>query len=142
MVQSGEMDLGKPFNTEVNFFNRKIVEDNLPNHMYQKLKPVLNQYQDSTGKWQPIKGCNHIFMAHYKPDNNFSIHTDTGSYLEYENKIEKKSSHTLLIYLNDDYIGGRLVFIINLSNMCFRSNRKKAKQYYSIFCYGTLEITL
>lgn len=105
-VKNQNDTIGKPFNTEVNFFNQKIKNEELSSHIHQKLKPFLNQYQDTTGKWQPTEGCGYIFMANYKPGNNFSIHTDTGCHYT----KNKKSSHTLLIYLNDDFEGGETSF--------------------------------
>jgi hypothetical protein len=91
--------------------------------MYHKLTPHLNTYEDKTGKWKQISACDYIFMAHYDENNNFSIHTDTGCYCD----ATKKSSNTLLIYLNDNFIGGETSFYDNDFNHVVTIKAKKGR---------------
>ncbi len=44
----------------------------------------------------------------YNQEGIFGIHTDTGLY--YNDKDKIYTTHTLLIYLNDDFEGGTTVF--------------------------------
>jgi hypothetical protein len=97
---------GKSFNYNTDFFNYRYPSHELSDLLYEKVKPHLSEFEDETGKWKPTKACNYIFMAKYNPNKKFNIHTDTGCYSE----SDKRSTNTMLIYLNDDFQGGETSF--------------------------------
>ncbi len=55
-----------------------------------------------------IRPNNLIMCGLYAPGNVFGMHTDTGLY--YNRATCERSRWTLLIYLNDDYVGGTTSF--------------------------------
>lgn len=70
----------------------------------------FKKYQEKTElKDSKIIGHNKLIMtSFYRPNTMFGIHTDTGLYYDQKRKI--KSTHTLLIYLNDNFEGGHTIF--------------------------------
>jgi len=55
-----------------------------------------------------IKANKLIMTAKYTDGKQFSLHTDTGLYYNRDDRL--KSRYTMLIYLNDDYEGGKTSF--------------------------------
>lgn len=73
----------------------------------KKVNEKLSNYYNVSNiylsdKWFPTK---------YVRDGGLCIHTDGSAYDE-----EKSSSYTLLLYLNDDFSGGRTVFVDNYTD--------------------------
>ena len=90
-----------PFTDSGYFKNDKYTDVQLTEYLYRKLK--------KTGIDTDIIRANNLIMTgKYLPGDKFGLHTDTG--LFYDSKTKEKSSHTLLIYLNDDLEGGETVF--------------------------------
>lgn len=97
-IQTGA-DGGTPFTNSGRFKNRKWKDPTIATSFYTRLMAK-----------SAVPNClraNTVCMSgHYEVGDSFSIHTDTGLfYNEHE-----KSMWTLLIYLNDDFTGGRTVF--------------------------------
>ncbi len=87
------------------FKNFKVIDQALATRFYERL---------AASGLAADRGCaflraNHYVMAgHYRPGDQFSLHTDTG--LFYDRKAGEKSRWTLLVYLNDDFVGGQTTF--------------------------------
>ena len=82
------------------FKNDRFVNVELANSFYEKVKKDVNA---------PMLRANNLVMTgKYQPGDVFGLHTDTGLYFDL-NKGEK-SNYTLLIYLNDNFTGGKTVF--------------------------------
>jgi len=94
----------KPFTNVGNFSNSISTDMDLANKFYVK----LSQYNISDNILRP----NDVITAgKYLPGNSFGLHTDTGLFYDPINKEETR--WTLLIYLNDDYVGGSTEFYLN-----------------------------
>lgn len=88
------------FTNVANFKNDKYIDLQLATYFFDKIKKQCTI---------PIIRPNNLIMTgKYIPNQQFSIHTDTGLYFN-RNKHEK-SRYTLLIYLNDDYENGETIF--------------------------------
>lgn len=83
------------------FINKKWIDNTLATIFFDKLKEVTNE-----SKY--IRSNNIIMSGTYNSNDSFGIHTDTGLYYNLETKT--KSKWTLLIYLNDDFVGGETIF--------------------------------
>lgn len=83
------------------FTNKKWVDYELSNYFFDKLKATTNRADF-------LRANNLIMSGAYKPGDSFGIHTDTGLY--YDEDTNEKSRWTLLIYLNDDFVGGETIF--------------------------------
>lgn len=92
-----------PFSNSANNFNHKYTDINLSQEFYDKCieKNVLENI-DTLG---PNKL---IMVSKYQKGENFGLHTDTGLYYNIEDQT--KTRYTLLIYLNDDFDGGKTIF--------------------------------
>jgi hypothetical protein len=84
------------------FKNRKFIDTQLTEVFYKKL---MNYFKPSDLLLRPN---NLIMTGFYEKGEQFNLHTDTGLY--YNRNTEEKSRWTLLIYLNDDYLGGNTLF--------------------------------
>jgi hypothetical protein len=93
----------RPFTRQGKFKNNKFINQGLANKFFAKVKKYINI---------PMLRANNLVMTgKYVKGNAFSLHTDTGLYLDID-KMEK-SNYTLLIYLNDNFEGGNTVFFDN-----------------------------
>lgn len=85
------------------FDNRKWNDEGLAEVFWNKLSAANLKTQT------PLLRPNKLIMTgRYVPGDSFSLHTDTGLY--YNAKTHEESTHTLLIYLNDDFEGGETIF--------------------------------
>lgn len=99
-----EKNSNVPFSNSSLSTNDKYIDHELAKKFYQRLIEL-----DSSLKYPKTLGYNNLIMtSYYKEGENFGIHTDTGLYYDYINKI--KTRYTLLIYLNDDFEGGKTIF--------------------------------
>lgn len=90
-----------PFTNSGKFINNKWDDINLATTFYDKIR----NYHIRDNILRPNKV---IMSGKYAVGDSFSLHTDTG--LFYDTTMKEESRWTLLIYLNDDYIGGETVF--------------------------------
>lgn len=96
----------RPFTISGKFKNDRFIDDKLANSFYNKVKKEIDK---------PILRANNLVMTgKYKPGDIFGLHTDTGLYFDLSKG--EKSNYTLLIYLNDNFKGGRTIFYDN----CFQ----------------------
>ena len=91
---------------------------NLADIIYERIKKYIEKETDNkklqpfgfgvNGIWSPI-GINHCFRhsVYHAPSIGFKPHRDS-SYIE---KPNTRSILTIIIYLNDDFIGGDTIFI-------------------------------
>jgi hypothetical protein len=91
------------------FTNKKWIDHQLSNKFYTKLKELTNDPRY-------LKANNLIMAGTYVPGDSFGLHTDTGLY--YNTKDKTKSKWTLLIYLNDDFVGGETIFYNENGEYC------------------------
>ena len=101
LVHNPPKDSSDFTNTGV-FTNRKWIEPNLSSLFYEKLKNYIEPTDLA------VRDNNLIMTGKYEPNQQFSLHTDTGLFYDRENK--EKSRWTLLIYLNDNFEGGHTLF--------------------------------
>ncbi len=80
------------------FYNEKFIDDHLTTIFTEKLR----KYLDFVHKCSRFTA-----IAFYQDKQFFGIHTDTGIIDKWDNT---ESTHTVLIYLNDDYEGGFTTF--------------------------------
>lgn len=98
-----------PFNLSAKFFNHKMINCELSNMFWQKIKNLLpNTVNLNNREWQYVNCSDYIMMAMYEDKTDFMLHTDTGSV--YDRITKEQSKYTILIYLNDDYDGGETDF--------------------------------
>ncbi len=90
-----------PFSNSATNFNHKYIDEKLAQSFYDRCRE--KQIQIDT-----IGPNNLIMMAKYQKGESFGIHTDTGLY--YNKANNTKTRYTLLIYLNDNFIGGNTIF--------------------------------
>lgn len=98
-----------PFSDTACNFNHKYVDKTLAQIFYDKClqKGILEDC---------CTGPNNLIMvSKYLKGENFGIHTDTGLY--YNANEKTKTRYTLLIYLNDNFEGGKTVFYDNNFNI-------------------------
>ena len=90
------------------FKNGKMIRPDISGLMWDRMKPYLPEtYTDATGqRWKFTGTTKYIMYAMIEPNQSFPIHTDTGA--DYSNEAESK--FTVLVYLNDDFVGGRTQF--------------------------------
>jgi LysM repeat protein len=95
-----------PFTNSGVFTNDKFIDEKLTNDIFCKLK----NYADMNAlKTMNILSVNNLIMTgKYSIGQEFGIHTDTGLY--YDKKNGRKTTYTVLIYLNDNYDGGTTKF--------------------------------
>lgn len=95
------------------FKNGKIINEELSNTIYERIKPILPKvYTDRNNvQWVPIGCSKYIFYSKLVENQSFGIHTDTGS--EFDINNNRYSKFTLLTYLNSDYEGGDTIFYDN-----------------------------
>ncbi len=96
------------------------------NHKYKNLNLANIFYQRAVEKVKNndfVAPNDLIMWAKYLPGTEFGLHTDTG--LFYDRTKRLKSRYTLLIYLNDNFEGGKTLFYDN--NFCLTNtiNPKK-----------------
>jgi hypothetical protein len=84
------------------FKNLKWIDSELSTEFYTKLQKYIEPSSLA------LRANNLIMTGNYDPNEQFSLHTDTG--LFYDRVGKEKSRWTLLIYLNDDYEGGHTLF--------------------------------
>ena len=84
------------------FKNDKYIDEELSQKIFNK---IPSKYRSMYNFKRPN---NLIMTAMYEPGNSFGLHTDTGLY--YDTTKREKTTNTLLIYLNDDYEGGKTQF--------------------------------
>lgn len=99
------------------FKNDKFVDLKLAEYFFSKLKKWINI--------DIIRPNNLIMTGKYIAGNVFDIHTDTGIYYNIFDK--EKSNYTLLIYLNDDFDGGKTIFYDNYFNETVYVKPEKGK---------------
>ena len=99
----------RPF-TNSGFKNAKILKPDLASLIHSRICPALpSEYVDRSGKTWTFRGAGqHVFLAEMVPGDLFGLHTDTGSVYDEENK--RFSKMTVLVYLTDDFEGGRTNF--------------------------------
>lgn len=90
------------------FKNGKVIEPEISNHIWQKMQPHLpKSYRDTKNQeWQFIGPSRYVMYASILPGQSFPIHTDTGA----EYGADGESKFTVLVYLDDDFIGGHTTF--------------------------------
>lgn len=99
------------------FENDKYVDTELTDKFYNRFTELFE------GNTTIIDHNDLIMSAKYLPNNSFNLHTDTGLYF---NPIDReKSSHTLLIYLNDNFEGGETTFYSDEFKRLFSIKPKK-----------------
>ncbi len=113
-----ELENPKRFNYNIENFNFKIKNDEIPSLIWHNFKKYC-----SDSNLNAI--CNHdyVYGAHYMTEQNFILHTDTGAH--YDRKNGTCSTYTVLIYLNDNYEGGELVFYDDFGNITKTINPAK-----------------
>lgn len=92
------------------------LDEYIADGMWNRLEPCLSGADalrirpigfGNEGKWLPIRLNECIKVMRYNPGGHFSPHFD-GPWVPRE---DESSIYTLLVYLNDDYIGGHTVFL-------------------------------
>lgn len=100
--------------TEQPFHNGKIYKPELSTYIFSKIQsylPII--YTDRNQiSWEFVGPAPYIFYSKLVATNMFGIHTDTGSV--YDEDKKEYSKFTLLIYLNDDFVGGETQFYSHL----------------------------
>lgn len=93
------------------FKNGKIVLPEVSNLIWNRLQTAIpSVYHDHGGiPWEIIGVPNTVMYAEVKPGQRFGLHSDTGCVFDDGGRI--KSSHTVLIYLNDNFSGGTTQFV-------------------------------
>lgn len=89
------------FTNNGTFLNNKWINNSLSNLFYKKL-------QNYNIKDNILRPNNLIMSGKYIKGDLFALHTDTGLY--YNKETNEKTQWTLLIYLNDNFIGGETTF--------------------------------
>lgn len=111
----------KPF-TPSPFLNGKVADPELADDIYRKMRPFLPAaYTDRAHElgaafgtdragaaWRFVGAPGHVMFAEMLPGQLFGLHTDTGC--EYDVARNRFSKHTVLVYLNDGFEGGRTAF--------------------------------
>ena len=94
--------------TDKEFKNGKVIAPEISNQIWMAMSPYLpRRYRDTKEReWELVGPSKYVMYASILPGQSFPIHTDTGA--EYGPKGESK--FTVLIYLNDDFEGGRTIF--------------------------------
>lgn len=105
----------RKFNNNQDFKNGKVVAPEMSTFIWNQIRDYLPpNYTDINGRtWKFIGVSKYIMFASILPGQSFPIHTDTGA--EFNIQTGEESKFTLLIYLNDDFNGGRTVFYDSLS---------------------------
>lgn len=95
------------------FKNGKVVNKELSNTIFERLKPYLpDVYVDQHGKrWSFYGSPNIVMYAKLCTGQLFGIHTDTGC--DYDEQTCRYSKFTVLTYLNDSFSGGQTTFYDN-----------------------------
>lgn len=110
-----------PFTNSGIFKNNKFTDSNISNSLYKRLCDFISV--DRLLKINIIGNNDLIMTGQYEPEQEFSLHTDTGLYYDKINKL--KSTYTLLIYLNDDFEGGETTFYDQSFNEQFKITPQK-----------------
>lgn len=82
------------------------------NHRYRNVETTgsfldrVIETVDEAELWPGIDISDMLYWARYEPGQGFPLHRDTGYY----NTDTMCCTHTLLIYLNDDFRGGHTTF--------------------------------
>ena len=94
------------------FSNGKLLHPVLAARILSRVTALLPEtYVDACGvAWMFVDASRHVFYASMSTGDMFGIHTDTGS--EYKDELNNRtlSRHTVIIYLNDGFQGGRTTF--------------------------------
>ena len=101
------------------FKNYKWINQELSDIFYKRLQEYIEPTTSA------IRANNLIMTGNYMPNEQFSLHTDTG--LFYNRLTNEKSCWTLLIYLNDDYEGGHTLFYDDNWNQTTNIKPEKGK---------------
>jgi hypothetical protein len=96
--------------TSSDFRNGKVLHEALPALLYERMRPRLpDVYTDANGvRWEPVGPCRFVMFAEMTDRQGFEMHTDTGCM--WDSESNRYSRFTLLVYLNDDFTGGRTEF--------------------------------
>ena len=92
------------------FANGKVALPAASALFWERLRPLLPPgYTDRAGaRWRFVGVSKYIMFASFRPGDAFGIHTDTGA--EWDDATRRYSKHTVLLYLNDGFRGGRTAF--------------------------------
>jgi hypothetical protein len=92
------------------FRNGKLLLREVSALFWERLRPLLpERYVDRVGvQWRFVGVSRYIMFASFRPGDAFGVHTDTGS--EWDDATRRYSKHTVLLYLNHDFQGGRTLF--------------------------------
>ena len=107
MIHNSPDDV-KKFNNNGNFKNGKIIDPTTSNVIWEAIRPHLpRSYRDTKNQeWSLIGPSRYVMYASILPGQSFPIHTDTGA----EYGPEGESKFTVLVYLDEDFIGGHTTF--------------------------------
>ena len=109
IIDEGTAVKTRPFTTAA-FKNGKVLHDSIPQLMFERVRPHLpDVYTDAVGvQWEFVRGCQFLMYAELTAGQQFNLHTDTGCV--WDERGNRYSKFTLLLYLNDDYVGGQTEF--------------------------------
>lgn len=108
------------FTSSGKFLNDKYIDTDFANELFNLIPDGIKT------KHKLIRANNAIMTGTYKIGQSFGLHLDTSLYCT----EKEKSTHTLLIYLNDDFEGGETEF--------FNDDFKSIKTYNPRECYALL----
>lgn len=96
--------------TNSDFLNGRLVEPTISERIYNKILPFLPEiYTDFKDKhWEFVRISKTVMFANVEPGKHFGLHTDTGC--EFDLRDNTCSKYTVLVYLNDDFMGGSTTF--------------------------------
>ncbi len=117
------------------FSNGKIVSIELSDIILERIRPHLPlRYGNKAGFRSVLGTACYIMFAEIAPGQQFGIHTDTGCVFEQNGQVA--SSHTVLIYLNDDFEGGGTQFYQEgLEEICCIQPKKNRTLCFDIDLY-------
>jgi hypothetical protein len=92
------------------FKNGKVLDEEFARFIYSRLKRFLpTEFEDRNGvHWSMVGPGRNVFFASMVPGDRFGLHTDTGS--EYNVVTSEASKFTVLVYLTEEFEGGRTSF--------------------------------
>lgn len=105
-------DDGKKYKFNNNMYWKTLSEDEQENSKFKKIHEKINNYFKK--KLNKEFHLENLELAHYIKDNECQYHYDTcNGYVNYCNQYDNKYGPrkiSIIIYLNDDYIGGDTYF--------------------------------